>query len=533
MSQRRGNPWIVMVTLCIGFFMTILDTTIVNIAIPDILEDLDATISEVLWVMSAYILVVAVLVITAGRLGDIVGPRKVFIAGMVLFTVASALCGAAMEPWQLIAARALQGIGAALITPQTLTILTGVFPPEKRGLPSAIWGVTAGVAGLAGPTLGGLLVAEGNWRWVFYVNVPLGLVTIAMAFALIPDVRPDKRLRLDITGVVLASAALGAITYGLLEGDRYGWGTITSFLSIPLVLAAGLVLLVVFLATQARVNDPLMPLGIFRDRGFSLMSFVVVAVSFGMMGLSLTLTIYLQQVLGLSALQAGLTLAPTALAMMFSFPVVGFLIDKIGGKYVLICGLALYPVSLALIGNTARTDSGQWSLLGPLILAGISQAAAFAPTVTMAMQDVRTEFAGAASGAFNAVRQLGFLIAVAAMGAVLQSRLTSELHGEAERQAAQLPGEFREGFVDAVTSAGGSIDAGAGDVRLPAGASGQLAQQMREIAQSVFDQAFVGALRFTLLTCAAVVVVACLLSFAAKRPDPAKAPTAEEEPALM
>ncbi|MFG1706569.1 DHA2 family efflux MFS transporter permease subunit [Nonomuraea sp. M3C6] len=522
-----------MVTLCIGFFMTILDTTIVNIAIPDILEDLDATITEVLWVMSAYILVVAVLVITAGRLGDIVGPRKVFIAGMILFTVASALCGAAQEPWQLIAARAVQGIGAALITPQTLTILTGVFPPEKRGLPSAIWGITAGVAGLAGPTLGGMLVAQGTWRWVFYVNVPLGILTIVMALSLIPNLQPGKRVRLDLTGVLLASAALGAITYGLLEGDRYGWGTINSFLSVPLVIGVGLVLLVVFLATQARIREPLLPLGIFKDRGFSLMSFVIIAVSFGMMGLSLTLTIYLQDVLGLSALQAGLTLAPTALSMMFTFPIVGFLIDKIGGKYVLIGGLALYPVSLVLIGNMAHTDSGQWSLLWPLILAGISQAAAFAPTVTMAMQDVRTEFAGAASGAFNAIRQMGFLIAVAAMGAVLQNRLNGELHDEAQRQAAQLPARYREDFVDAVTSAGGGVEAGAGNVQLPAGASGQVAQQMREIAQATFDQAFVDALRWTLLVCAGVVVLACLLSIAAKRPDPAKAPTAEEELALM
>ncbi|GAA4203719.1 DHA2 family efflux MFS transporter permease subunit [Streptosporangium oxazolinicum] len=531
--SKRGNPWVVMVTLCIGFFMTILDTTIVNIAIPDILVDLNATITEVLWVMSAYILVVAVLVITAGRLGDIVGPRNVFIAGMIVFTVASALCGAAQEPWQLIAARAAQGIGAALITPQTLTILTAVFPPEKRGLPSAVWGVTAGLAGLAGPTLGGLLVAEGTWRWIFYVNVPIGIVTIVMAFTLIPDIRPGKRPHLDLTGALLATAALGAITYGLLEGDRYEWGTITSFLTIPMVIAAGLVLLVVFLVTQARTRQPLLPLGIFKDRGFSLMSFVIIAVSFGMMGLSLTLTIYLQQVLGLSALQAGLTLAPTALAMMFSFPVVGFLIDKIGGKYVLISGLVLYPISLVLIALMAQTDSSRWALLGPLILAGISQAAAFAPTITMAMQDVQKEFAGAASGAFNAIRQMGFLIAVAAMGAVLQNRLSSELGDEARRQAGQLPSEYRGDFVEAITTAAGGAEAGADQVRLPAGVSGELAQRMREIVQLTFDHAFVGALRWTLLVCAAVVIVAGLLSFAAKRPDPAKAPTPEEELALM
>ncbi|MGS2642302.1 DHA2 family efflux MFS transporter permease subunit [Streptosporangium sp. LJ11] len=530
--SERGNPWAVMATLCVGSFITVLDTTIVNIAIPDILTDLDATITEALWVMSAYILVVAALVITAGRMGDIVGPRDVFIAGMILFTVASALCGAAREPWQLIAARAAQGVGAALITPQTLTILTAVFPPERRGLPSAVWGVTAGLAGLAGPTLGGLLVAEGGWRWIFHVNVPIGIVTVIMAFVLIPGTRPGGRPHLDLTGALLATAALGAITYGLLEGDRYGWGTITSFLTVPMVIGAGLVLLAVFLATQARTREPLLPLGVFRDRGFSLMSFVIVAVSFGMMGLSLTLTIYLQRVLGLSALQAGLTLAPTALAMMVSFPVVGFLIDRIGGKYVLIGGLTLYPISLVLIAVTARADSGRLALLGPLVLAGIAQAAAFAPTVTMAMRDVRKEFTGAASGAFNAIRQLGFLIAIAAMGAVLQNRLSTGLGDEARRQAERLPGRYREDFVDAVTAAAGGAEAGAGRMRPPPGVSDRLAQQMRESAQLAFDHAFVGALRWTLLACAAVVIVAGLLSLAAKRPGPATLPAPEEEPAL-
>lgn len=438
--------------------------------------------------------------------------------------VASALCGAALEPWQLIAARAAQGVGAALITPQTLTIMTAVFPPERRGLPSAVWGVTAGLAGLAGPALGGFLVAEGGWRWIFHVNVPIGIVTVIMAFVLIPGTRPGGRPRLDVPGALLAATALGAITYGLLEGDRYGWGAITSFLGVPMVIGAGLVLLAVFLATQARTRQPLLPLGVFRDRGFSLMSFVVVAVSFGMMGLSLTLTIYLQRVLGLGALQAGLTLAPTALAMMVSFPVVGFLIDRFGGKYVLIGGLTLYPVSLVLIAVTARADSGRWALLGPLVLAGIGQAAAFASTVTMAVRDVREEFTGAASGAFNAIRQPGFLVAVAATGAVLQNRLSTGLGDEARRRAERFPGRHRGDFVDAVTAAAGGAQAGAGQVRLPAGVDGALARRMRESAQSAFDHAFTGALRWTLLVCAAVVVLAGLLSLTAGRPGPAGLP---------
>ena len=208
MTKLRGNPWAVLVVVSLGFFMTLLDLTIVNIAIPNMILKLHATLDDVLWVLNAYALVLAVLVITAGRLGDLVGPRTMFVAGITVFTAASAACGFAPGPGWLIGFRAVQGLGAAMLMPQTLAIVTMVFPPERRGAAFGIWGAVAGLATIAGPTLGGLLVTAFDWRWIFFVNLPIGIAVFAVTFYVIPDLRPGRKHRLDILGVVLASLAL-------------------------------------------------------------------------------------------------------------------------------------------------------------------------------------------------------------------------------------------------------------------------------------------------------------------------------------
>ncbi|MGH3235693.1 MAG: MFS transporter, partial [Streptosporangiaceae bacterium] len=250
MTKLRGNPWAVLVVVSLGFFMTLLDLTIVNIAIPNMIDKLHASLDDVLWVLNAYALVLAVLVITAGRLGDLIGPRTMFAAGIAVFTAASAACGFAPSAGWLIGFRAVQGLGAAMLMPQTLAIVTMIFPPERRGAAFGIWGAVAGLATIAGPTLGGLLVTAFDWRWIFFVNLPIGAVVLAAGFVIIPDLRPGRRHRLDILGVTLASLALVAICYGLVEGQRYDWGTISSFVSIPLIIGAGVVLLAVFLLVQ-------------------------------------------------------------------------------------------------------------------------------------------------------------------------------------------------------------------------------------------------------------------------------------------
>ena len=256
------------------------------------------------------------------------------------------------------------------------------------------------MATIAGPTLGGLLVTAFDWRWIFFVNLPFGVIALILTFVIIPDMRPGRRHRIDIPGVLLASAGLLAICYGLVEGQKYDWGTITSFISIPLVLGVGVLLLIAFLVLQWRTQDrePLVPFALFRDRNYAVVNWVSGTLAVGMMGIFLPFTIYLQSVLGFSALRAGLTMAPASLLSMFVAPVAGRLTDKIGGKYILMLGLIFFAGGMGWVALEATTTSAWYDFLPPLIVAGIGMGCVFAPMVTVAMRNIDPRMAGAASG---------------------------------------------------------------------------------------------------------------------------------------
>lgn len=381
MRRWHGNPWAILLTLCLGFFMTLLDVTIVNIAIPSMMTELGASLDEILWVINAYVIMLAVLVITAGRLGDLRGQRTMFIIGVAVFTLASLACGLSQGPAMLIACRVVQGIGAAILMPQTSALLITTFPPEKRGTAFGIWGAVAGVATVAGPTLGGLLVTVFDWRWIFFVNVPVGVVVLAMAWSIIPESARRERHRLDLPGVVLASAALVLLTFGLVEGERFGWGQVWEFVSIPALLVAGSVLLAVFLVLQALRQDrePLIPFGLFHDRNYSVMNGVAGLVAIGMVGTFLPITIYLQTVLGHTALEAGLTLAPMSVVSMFVAPFAGRFTDRVGGKFILIAGLLLYGAGVLSFAVVATDTAQWWHFLPSLLVAGLGLGCIFAP----------------------------------------------------------------------------------------------------------------------------------------------------------
>ena len=359
MTKLRGNQWAVLAVVSLGFFMTLLDLTIVNIAIPDMIARLHASLDDVLWVINAYALVLAAVLITAGRLGDLIGQRFMFILGVVLFTAASVACGLAAGPGWLIAFRAVQGLGAAVLMPQTLAILTMVFPPDRRGAAFGVWNAVGGVATIAGPTLGGLLVTAFDWRYIFFVNLPIGAAVIALAVIVIPDPRVRRRHRLDLAGIVLATAALVGICYGLVEGQHYHWGTVRSFISIPLVIGAGAALFAAFLLVQARRQDrePLIPFALFKNRNYTLMNWVAATVLMGMLGVFLLFTVCLQSVLGFSALKAGLTLAPASAPVFFAAPIAGRLSDRTGGKYILTTGLVLFGAGMGWAALIATPDS--------------------------------------------------------------------------------------------------------------------------------------------------------------------------------
>jgi EmrB/QacA subfamily drug resistance transporter len=489
MRSRRGNPWAVLIVVSLGFFMTLLDLTIVNVAIPNMIVKLHASLDDVLWVINAYALVLAVLLITAGRLGDLFGQRTVFFAGIALFTVASVACGLAPSAGWLIAFRAVQGLGAALLMPQTLAILTLVFPPERRGAAFGIWGAVAGVATIAGPTLGGLLVTAFDWRYIFFINLPVGLAVLALTFLLIPDLRTGRSHSFDVTGVVLASGALLAICYALVEGQKYNWSTIKSFLSIPLLLAVGIVLLGIFVFVQARSQDgePLVPFALFKDRNYALMSVVSGFISIGMLGIFLPFSIYLQDVLGFSALKAGLTMAPASVVAMFVAPVAGRMSDRFGGKFILLTGLILFGGGMGGVVLIAQTSSAWYAFLAPQLVAGVGIGCTFAPLTTVALHDISPMMAGAASGVFNTTRQVGTVIGTAGVGALLQNRLAAGFASQVQQRAGQLPASARQQIVARFQASAKS------------GLAGGPTQHASALEKAIFTHGFVQAMRPTML----------------------------------
>ncbi|HSS61991.1 MAG TPA: DHA2 family efflux MFS transporter permease subunit [Candidatus Limnocylindrales bacterium] len=491
----------VLLVLTTGFFMILLDTTIVNVAIPAMSTGLNATLDQILWVINAYLLVYTVLLITAGRLGDLFGQRNLFAIGLFVFTVASALCGLSQNSEQLIAARVLQGTGGALLTPQTLAIITSIFPPERRGAAFGVWGGVAGLATLAGPTAGGAIITYIDWRWIFYINVPIGILALVATFLIIPDLRPGRRHGWDIVGILLATAGLLAIVFGLIEGQKYSWGQIASYgITIPEVIGAGAVLIVLFLIWERFQSEPLLPLNLFANRNFAVANWIAAAISFGMLSMFLPFTIYLQSARGFTALVAGLTLAPMSVTSMFTAPFAGRFADKVGGKYILMAGISLFTIGMASVALVAGPDSTWINFLFPAIIAGAGMGMTFAPMTTVAMRNIEPRIAGSASAVLNTIRQLGAVIGSAVIGAVLQNQLATSLHNQAVSHAAALPASFRDQFIAIftnVSSSGFNVGAGQTGAKLPGNIPTAVAQQLSSLAHDVFVSGYIDAMKHT------------------------------------
>jgi EmrB/QacA subfamily drug resistance transporter len=531
MAKARTNPWLVLVVLTTGFFMILLDTTIVNVAIPAMSKGLNATLDEILWVLNAYVLVYAVLLITAGRLGDLFGQRNMFAIGLAIFTAASALCGFSQNSGELIAARIVQGVGGALLTPQTLSILTSIFPPERRGAAFGVWGGVAGLATIAGPTLGGAIITYIDWPWIFFINVPIGIGALIATFLIVPDLRPGRRQGWDLVGVVLATLGLFGIVFGLIEGQRYNWGQIASYgVTIPEVIGGGFALMIVFVVWEYFQRQPLVPLSLFEERNFAVANWIAAAISFGMMSMFLPVTIYLQSVRGFSALHAGLTFAPMSLTSMFVAPFAGRLADRVGGKYILMTGISLFTVGFAFVGFVVGPDSSSWDFLVPAIIAGAGMGMTFAPMTTVAMRNIQPRMAGAASGILNTTRQLGAAIGSAVVGAILQNQLATALHNEAVAHASQLPVAFRDRFVaifSSVASNGFQIGTGQTGAALPSGLPPAVAQLVSNVARDVFNSAYIDALKMTLILPILFLAFTAFTTILIKRRQPASQPAAQ------
>lgn len=524
LARLRTNPWATVLVVCLGFFMIMLDTTIVYVATPSMLTGLHAGIDQILWVFNGYLLAYAVLLITAGRLGDTFGPRNLFAAGLVVFTAASAACGLSHDATQLIAARVIQGVGGAMLAPQSLTILAATFPPERRGAALGIWGAVVGISTVAGPTLGGLIVTYLDWPWIFFLNVPVGVIALVTTLAIVPDVRPGRMHSFDIIGTLMASAGLLLVVFGLIEGQKYSWGALTGTpFTIPEIIVGGLALLVAFLVFESFQSEPLIPLGLFRNRNFSLMNWTGAAMQYGMQGIFIPISIYTQSVLGMSALQSGLTVAPMSLASAVVAPFAGRLADRFGGKYLLMAGLAIFGLGAAATASVAQLDSTSWTFVPTLIVTGLGLGLVFAPMTTVAMREIQPVQAASASAVLNTTRQMGSVAGAAVVGAVLQNRLAIAFHDQAVAFSAQLPAQFRTGFVngfDAAGKAGLELGRGQAGAPLPAGIPAPLAATVQRLAHEVFTNGYLIAYKPTVYLAVVVLLVAaasCLLVTGGRR----------------
>jgi EmrB/QacA subfamily drug resistance transporter len=456
-DQPAGvNPWPALWAMVIGFFMILVDNTIVSVATPAILEDLKTDVNDVIWVTSAYLLAYAVPLLVTGRLGDRYGPKNVYLVGLTVFTLSSLWCGLSGSIEMLIVARVVQGFGASMITPQTMAVITRTFPAAKRGSAMALWGATAGVATLVGPILGGVLTDAAGWEWIFIVNVPVGIVGFVLAWRLVPDLDTHAHT-FDWVGVGLSAVAMFLIVFGLQEGEEYDWGQITGIISVPLLIAVGLVVLAVFVWWQSRIRrEPLVPLALFRDRNFSLANGGITLVSFAVIAMALPFMFWAQAVRGYTPTRAALLLIPMALVTGLLSPLVGRLVDSAHPRHVSAVGFGAGAAALAWLTQVMTPDSAVWEILLPMALFGVGNAFLWAPLSATATRNLPMASAGAGAGVYNTTRQVGAVLGSAAIAAHLQARLAAELPGmkgsfsEVKASGTALPDRIAGPFSDAM-----------------------------------------------------------------------------------
>ncbi len=410
MSPAKTNPWRVLGVLCIANFLVLLDTTIVNTAVPDMMTRLDVGIGEILWILNGYLLALASLLVFFGRLGDLAGPRRLFVLGLAVFTLASALCGLADDPAWLVAARVAQGIGAAILSPQAFVLIAAIFPAGRRGAAFGLFTAVAGIAAISGPTLGGLLVTEFGWQSVFLLNVPVGIAGILLALRVVPDARTGRPHRFDVAGVLLVTLGLIGLVHGLIEG------TIASF-------AVAIVALTAFVFWERRDGDPLVPPGLFRDRGYRVATVLTGVTAFSIAGFLLVFVLQTQNLLGMSPLMSGVAALPWTLALSAVAPMAGRLADRFGGRWLLVGGLALYAAGVAATAFLPDETSTAAVFVAPLIAVGVGQGLAIAPATTEALRAIPPDTAGAASGVLNTARHVGSALGAAVAGVLFQARL--------------------------------------------------------------------------------------------------------------
>jgi len=435
--------------MCFALFMIMLDNTVVNVALPSIQEDLGASISGLEWTVNGYTLSFAVLLATAGRLGDILGRRRMFVFGVIAFAASSAAAGLAPSSGFLVASRIVQGVGAAFMLPATLSIITDAFPAEERGRAIGTWAGVSALALAMGPVVGGFLTEQVSWRAIFYLNIPVAAAAVVAALFAVRESRdPSVERRIDYLGVGILTTALTALVLALIEGNAWGWGSAPI---VALLAVAGL-LIAAFVAVELRARVPMVEFGLFADRSFVGAIGVAFIVSFAMLGMFFFLALYMQNILGFTPLEAGVRFLPSTLMIVVVAPISGRLTDRIGARWLITAGLALVAFSLyrfTLID--AATTYGD--LLPSFVLMGIGIALTMSPMSTAAMNAVHDSKAGIASGLLSMMRMVGGTFGVAATGAIFQGAVGTSLGGLEPGQAGAASEAARNAFIDGLTGA--------------------------------------------------------------------------------
>ena len=440
MVNEEHRKWWTLVAVSFGLFMIMLDNTIVNVALPTIQSSLHLQISELEWVVTGYALTFGALMLTGGKLADLMGRRRIFVVGLVIFTVSSLACGLADEASLLIGARVVQGVGAALMNPATLSIIVATFPARQRGTAIGIWAGVSALALAIGPLVGGVIAERLSWSWIFFINVPVGVLGVAAAYLFIDESRDtSQEQRPDVPGLVTSTVGLFALSYALIEANNYGWTSTRILISFGIAAVS----LAAFVVLEHFQRLPMLELGLFRNRGFAGANTVMLLVGLAMFGVFFYVSLYVQRVIGYSPIEAGASFLPWTVLIIILAPMAGRLSDRIGPRPLVVGGMIVITGSL-LIFASLGADATFWNLLPAMILGGVGMSGAMAPVTAAAMQSVRPDKAGVGSAVLNSMRQVGGSLGIAIMGAIVAA---SAAPGEAD------PSAFLRGFHHALITA--------------------------------------------------------------------------------
>lgn len=417
-----GNrKWWTLVAVAFALFMIMLDNTVVNVALPAIQRDLGIDVAELEWIVTGYALSFAVLMLSGGKLADMFGRRRIFMIGLAIFSLSSLACGLAGSAELLIASRVVQGVGAAMMMPATLSLITAAFPPEQRGMAFGIWAGVSALALAIGPLIGGLLTENIAWNWIFYVNVPVGIVGLAAATIIIQESRDtSQEQKLDIPGLLSSGIGLFALVFALIEGNNYGWGSPT----ILALFGVAVISFILFAVIEMRERRPMFDLALFRNSTFTGANIAALMLMLAMFGVFFFLSLFMQNILGYTAVQAGATFLPMTMLIIVVAPIAGRLSDRFGARWLMTGGMTLVAASL-LVFSQLGADASFWSLLPGTVLGGIGMASTMSPMTAAALAAVPMDKAGVGSGMLNTFRQVGGSLGVALMGAIFASEAES------------------------------------------------------------------------------------------------------------